>query len=219
MIFLNNITIHRSSNMAHAPILLDASLQIGSRERVGILASPGSGKSTLARVLCGIEPPFHGQVDGTCRTGWPLGYAGFLHPNLTIAENLSMVARLVGLDAYDFSARVALLSGLSAKIWHFTQDISPTERATLAYMCAMSAPAEIRVADDVLTIGNPDMRRKSTALINQHLQSGGLIYISRNPRQLHQYCTRFFALCQQKLIPCATPDIAQTLLTKERDFA
>lgn len=219
MIILKNVTVCGSSSNNALPILRNVSLHIGAKERIGILALPGAGKTTLARVLCGIEPPYQGFVTTTCRVGWPIGYAGFLHPNLTVSENLSIIARLNDQDPKHFTAQVGILADLSAKLGHFMQDITPTERAVLAYMCAMATPANLRIADDVLTVGSPEMRLKSNALVQKHMQHGGLIYLSRNPRQLRQYCTRFFALYQQRLIPCATPEIAHTLLSKERNFA
>ena len=98
MIQLDNISLFTPGLRGRKPILLEASETFGSRERVGILALPGSGKSTLARVLAGIETPDAGHVRREGRVSWPIGFAGFLHPNLSVCDNLDIFARMSGLD-------------------------------------------------------------------------------------------------------------------------
>lgn len=213
MINLDRVTVLQPGTQN--PILRDVSLHIGPRERVGILAATGSGKSTIARLLCGIEKPDQGRVNVT-DVSWPLGYAGFLHPNLTVAENLRLTARLLGQDPVHYAGLVCHLGDVS----HLAQvrDLAPSQRAVLAYMCAMAAPGRTLIADDTLTVGDTEMRRKCEALLAQRLTSHGLVFLSRNPRQMRQYCTRIFALTQGRLIPCETPDRAQFLLMKEAEY-
>lgn len=214
MINFQNVNVLRPGTQT--AILQDVSLHIGPRERVGILANTGSGKTTIARLLCGVETPDAGRVH-VRDVSWPLGYAGFLHPNLTVAENLRLVARLLKQDVTYFTSLVCHLSNVS----HVMQvrDLAPSQRAVLAYMCAMATPGRTLIADDTLTVGDTQMRHKCEALLQQRFKTHGLVFLSRNPRQMRQYCTRFFALTQGRLIPCETPDRAQFLLTKEAEYA
>lgn len=219
MMFLNNVSIRKPGRASDAVILRNLDLTIGPKERIGILAAPGSGKSTLARVLAGIEPPAAGRISATVPMSWPLGYAGFLHPNLTVAHNLGLLGQLADQPPNRYIAHVSTMAEQTEHLHKVMRDLTPTERAVLAYMCAIAVPSQMLIADDMLTVGTPDMRRKCTAIVQRRLEQGGLIYLSRNPRQLSQYCTRFFVLTCQRLIPCHTVETAQSLLTKEETHA
>ena len=52
--------------------LEEATLQVGTRESVGIVGESGSGKTTLARLLVGLETPTSGEIvlDGTRFADW-----------------------------------------------------------------------------------------------------------------------------------------------------
>jgi ABC transport system ATP-binding/permease protein len=53
---------HLSHAYGHLPLLDDASLQIGPRERVCLIGRNGTGKSTLLRIVSGEETPEAGSV-------------------------------------------------------------------------------------------------------------------------------------------------------------
>lgn len=179
------------------------------------MAATGSGKTTIARLLCGIETPDLGEVN-VQDVSWPLGYAGFLHPNLPVAENLRLTARLLGQEPLYYTSLVSQLAGVPYDIQ--VRDLAPSQRAVLAYMCTMAVPGRMLIADDTLTVGDEQMRRKCEALLKQRFKTHGLVFLSRNPRQMRQFCTRIFALSRGCLIPCETPERAQFLLMKEAEY-
>ena len=213
MIQLENISLLTPGLRERKPILLEASETFGSRERVGILALPGSGKSTLARVLAGIETPDAGHVHREGRVSWPIGFAGFLHPNLSVRDNLDIFARMSGLDpdaVFAFCEDFCAIPDLGARTM---QTITPTQRALLAYACALSVPGPAMwIADEVITVGEPRERARCDALLAERLDTGGLIFISRNPRQLRTYCDRFLVLIRNRLVPCTDLDMAKDAL-------
>ncbi|MEM6310862.1 MAG: ATP-binding cassette domain-containing protein [Pseudomonadota bacterium] len=213
MIALNNISVYTPGLTRRAPIVLDGCETFASRERVGILAAPGSGKSTLARVLSGIETPDAGRVRREGRVSWPIGFAGFLHPNLGVRDNLDIFARMTGLvpeDVFDFCDDFCAIPDLARL---HMRDITPTQRALLAYACALSVPGPAMwIADEVITVGEPRERARCDALLSERLESGGLIFISRNPRQLRTYCDRYLVLIKQRLVACNDLDMAKDAL-------
>lgn len=213
MIELNNISIYKPGWRNREPILLNATASFGERERVGILASPGSGKTSIARVLGGIEKPDCGEVIARSRVSWPIGFAGFLHPELTIEHNLSVFARLMGMEPASVIEFCADFCEFDVLRFRVMKDLTPTQRALLGYACALSVPGPATwIADEVITVGEPREREKCDEILTERLEQGGLIFLSRNARQLKAYCDRFLVLIDQHLVECENLEIAQTAL-------
>lgn len=90
------------------PVLRDVHLQVHVGEAVGLVGANGSGKTTLLRVLATLLPPTSGggavlgaRLDSRARFAVRpaialLGHAPSLYPQLSLAENLGLVARLLG---------------------------------------------------------------------------------------------------------------------------
>ncbi|GAA2565778.1 ABC transporter ATP-binding protein [Pseudonocardia hydrocarbonoxydans] len=90
------------------PVLRRVDLTLRAGETVGVLGANGSGKSTLLAVLATLVPPAagHGTVLGrplgtaavaTVRPHIALvGHTPALYPQLTLTENLHLLARLTG---------------------------------------------------------------------------------------------------------------------------
>ncbi|WP_417210287.1 ATP-binding cassette domain-containing protein [Antarctobacter sp.] len=217
MIALDQVSILKPGFFRREPIVTDASATFRRGERVGILASPGTGKSSLARLLAGIDQPDRGQIHREGRVSWPIGFAGFLHPALSVRDNLHIFERLVGMPtdaAVDFCAEFSGIPGLPRMMM---QDLTPTQRAILAYACAVSVPGPAMwIADEVITVGEPFQRKRCDAILTQRLSDGGLVFLSRNVRQLKQYCDRFYVLINKRLVPCDDLNVAQDALDLQK---
>src|SRR5881409_2248246 len=96
----------------------DLSLDVASGEIVGLIGPNGAGKTTTLRALAGILRPTSGrlQIDGHDLFDDPLEAKRrlafmpdepHLFEYLTVAEHLTLVARLYGVD--DFARRSATL--------------------------------------------------------------------------------------------------------------
>lgn len=197
-------------------ILSDASFRVTQGERLGILAAPGSGKSTLARVLSGADRPDRGTVRREGRVSWPIGFAGFLHPELSVAENLETLARLIGMPLREVSGFCTDFTGIPGLAGRPMKTLTPTQRATLAYACALCVPGPATwIADEVISVGEPHHRRLCDRILGERLDEGALIFLSRNARQLKIWCNRFMVLIAGRLVPCDDLDVAQQALELE----
>lgn len=213
MISLENVSLLKPGFRYRDPILLNANVTFGMGERVGILAAPGSGKSSLARLFAGIDAPDNGTIHRGCRVSWPIGFAGFLHPNLSVGENLVTLARLTGLSADAVTGFCQEFCGDPDLPRRRMQDLSPTKRALLGYACSVSVPGPAMwIADEVITIGEPSDRARCDEILAERLKQGGLVFLSRNARQLQAYCDRFLVLINQRLVECADLGVAQEAL-------
>ena len=107
------------------PILRNLDLLVGPGEAVGLIGSNGSGKTTLLRVIATLLRPTSGvgtvlgaslvddeRYDVRRRVGL-IGHQPGLYPNLTLEENISFVARVVG-EGQSVVGRVLEQVGLGA---------------------------------------------------------------------------------------------------------
>lgn len=212
MINLLNVSHWQPGSRRRSPIVLNCSLHCGPRDRIGILAAPGAGKTSLARLFCGIDQPDEGFVEIQGRASWPLGFAGFLHPELSVGQNIKTIAKLCGYAAEDAMAFVAGFVGIQGVLERKTENLSPSERAMVAYAISMSVPSDFLIADEVITVGTPQMRSKCDEHLDDVLRDAGLVLISRSTRQLRRYCERYFVLIGHQLQPCLDLEAAQTAL-------
>jgi len=206
MITLVNVSQWQPGTRRSRPILLNCSLHCGQRDRIGILAAPGSGKTSLARLFCGIDQPDQGQVLIQGRPSWPLGFAGFMHPELRVGQNIATIAKLCGFSAdraMEFVERFVALPGV---LFRKTENLSPSERALVAYAISIGLPSDVLIADEVITVGSSLMREKCKTHLQEVLRDSGLIFISRSPRALKEHCDQFYLLIGHELKPCADLD-------------
>ena len=216
MIALVNASRVQRSAHGTAVILQPTTLGFPARARVGILAAAGSGKSSLARLFAGLEPPDTGHVVTQGRVSWPMGFAGGFHPELTAADNIALLAQIVGADPAPCIAFCASFGDLTPVMNRPVKTFSPIARATLAFSFSLAVPCDTYIADEVTGAGSDLMRRKCDAMLDRRLQTAGLILLSRNPGQIRKYCQSFFALIQGRLLPCRSVDIAATALQMTR---
>lgn len=207
MITLLNASRSYQGRKAEARVILaPTSLHLGSFEKVGILAPRGTGKSTLARLFTGVDLPSGGKIIRSGRISWPLGFAGGLHPDLTVLDNLDMTARLLGEDRLQFIGFCDAFAQLGSLLDAKMSSVSPGERALIAYACSIAVACDTYIADDMLGVGLDEVRAKCEAMLERRLQTAGLIFLTSNPRYMSRFCDRYFCLLRTQLIE--TDDLA-----------
>lgn len=120
------VTLHGiAARYGSTPVLRRIDLELQAGEVVGLVGANGCGKSTLLRVIATLLVPSDGEgsVLGA-RLGTPevravrprialVGHVPALYPELTLAENLEIVARLAGvpLERVDGALHAVGLAG------------------------------------------------------------------------------------------------------------
>lgn len=188
-----------------------------SKERVGILAGQGAGKTSLARILAGVEKPDKGVVRHRGRISWPLGFSGWLHMDLSGAENAAIVARLMGECPSRVIAFCRSFSYLDENMNRIVGVYSPAAKAQLGFALSMAFQCDYYIADEKIGAGDTAFRERSNAMLNQRLADAGLIFLSRNFSQLEKFCDRFLVLINSQLVEVDSAQLAEDILQLDQE--
>jgi len=191
-------------------VLLEASLAVGTHEKLGLLVPPGGGKSTIMRLLAGVDRPNGGQVLRD-KGGIPLGYGGAFQPEMTGEENIHNLASLLGLDPLSYSAFCAKFSELGEAYFYPVKMWTGGMRGQLAFAASMGAPAKTYLADGKLAGGDRRFAEKCLTALAERLTTAGLIFVASAPRATAQFCERHAVLVGGKIIQCGTHEEAAEL--------
>ena len=188
-------------------VLNEASLAVGTREKLGLLVAPGGGKSTIMRMLAGIDRPNGGQVLRD-RGGIPLGYGGAFQPEMTGEENIHNLASLLGLDPLTYSAFCSRFSELGEAYFHPVKMWTGGVRGRLAFAASMGAPAKTFLADGKLLGGDRKFAQKCASALSDRLETAGLIFVASSARATAEFCDRHAVLIDGKIVECGTHEEA-----------
>ena len=153
-----NLTKQYNSNDVQTMALDHVSFSLDEGDFCVVLGQSGAGKSTLLNMLGGMDSPTSGSitVDGTdisdmrerALTQYRRNSIGFVFqfyniiPNLTILENVEMVARFGGKN---FDPQAVLSDvGLGEKIHAFPQELSGGQLQRVAIARALCNTAAVR---------------------------------------------------------------------------
>lgn len=192
-------------------VLYNASLVVETDEKVALLIRPGQGKSTIMRMLAGIDLPDSGTVIRD-EGGWPLGYAGGFHNEMSGEANILSLALLADVDPIELSAFCFEFSELEDYYHQPLSRYSSTMKARLAIAASLGLPARTYLADDKLAAGDADFRQKCMSALAGKLADCGLIFIASNPRAAKDVCDRFYVVSGGEILPCDDYDHAAALL-------
>lgn len=189
---------HIFKNYGTKPLLEDASLYLGERERVGIIGINGTGKSTLLRILAGIEPADSGTVtvQRNARVAY-LPQTPEMQDESTVLEQVfsefspqfreineyEVRSMLTRLGITDFSAKIATLSG--------------GQKKRVALAATLIHPADILILDEPTNHLDSDM----VIWLEERLTrfSGGLIMVTHDRYFLERVVNRITELTRGKL--------------------
>ena len=166
--------IEISKRYGDALVLEAVSLEVGAGETVAIIGPSGCGKSTLLRIINGLVQPDSGEVhigdkrvtsanvrDLRRRIGYVV-QGGGLFPHLTARENVSLAARVFGIDRSQVEQRIDDLADLvsltTAQLDRFPHKLSGGQNQRVALMRALMLEPELMLMDEPLAALDPMVR-------------------------------------------------------------
>jgi len=192
-LFIRTIKRQRSYEMFTA--LNDVSFNIRKGDVVGIIGTNGSGKSTILKIISGSLAPTKGTVEVDKRKVQLLTLGtGFDH-ELTGRENVYLNGAIIGYtreyidEKFDDIVKFAELEGfMEEKVRNYSTGM--VSRLGFAIATIRDTP-EILILDEVLSVGDMFIRKKSEARIKEMIHGGSTVLIvSHSSSVINNNCNR-----------------------------
>jgi ABC-2 type transport system ATP-binding protein len=193
-------------------VLPGISLDIGSGV-TGLLGPSGSGKTTLMRCLVGAQRVRSGTVTvlGEPAGSRPLrdriGYvtqAASVYDDLTVAENLTFFARVLGIGRSAVDAAVEAVD-LGDHRTQVVGSLSGGERSRASLAVALLGRPEVLVLDEPTVGLDPVLRRDLWALFHRLAEAGTTVLVSSHVMDEAERCDRLLLMRQGRIIADGPP--------------
>lgn len=200
-IFKNNKVQHQA--------LKGITLSISKGEIVGIIGTNGCGKSTLLRVISGIYPPDSGicKVRGNISLLAGLGTGFSAHQ--TGRENAILYGSILGYSEQkiiDKLPEIIDFSELGRFIDEPIRTYSAGMKARLGLAVASAIQPDLLLIDEVLGVGDPAFRKKSTDRIMEMVrQAGTVVIVSHSFGMLSEVCDRLVLIEKGEVVAEGDP--------------
>lgn len=201
-IFKENKVYHQALN--------GINLSISRGEIVGIIGTNGCGKSTLLRIISGIYPP----DSGTCKVRGNIsllaGLGTGFSPHQTGRENAILYGSILGYSEEKIIDKLPEIIDFS-ELGHFIDEpirtYSAGMKARLGLAVASAIQPDLLLIDEVLGVGDPAFRKKSTDRIMEMVrQAGTVVIVSHSFGMLSEVCDRLVLIENGEVVVEGNPE-------------
>ena len=198
----------------------DITFEVQPGRIFGLLGPNGAGKSTTFRMLCGLSRPTSGEcfvagmnllkAAGAARA--KLGYMAqkfSLYGELTVAQNMRLMADLYGLPRDLAGERIRQLAGaldLGPFLDVQASSLPLGHKQRLAMACATLHEPSVLFLDEPTSGVDPRTRREFWKHINAMTQNGVAVLVTTHFMEEAEYCDEIALVFQGGIIARGTPD-------------
>lgn len=174
--------------------LRNVSFTVEQGEAIGVVGLNGQGKSTLLRLVAGVLKPDEGLVTVHGGVAPLIEITGGFEGNLTVKENIYIVAGLHGMRREEIGRRFADIIGF-AELSDFVdtpfKHLSSGMKARLAFSVVSQLDEPTLLVDEVLAVGDKTFRQKCFSRIEEMLSEGRTLFlVSHSAGNLRRFCSR-----------------------------
>lgn len=179
-------------------------------DAVGVIGSNGSGKSTLMSAIAGLLPPTSGEILTTSEPKL-LGVGAALLPAATGHRNIRIGLLALGAtpsEVEQLTPSIVEFTELGSALDRPLRTYSSGMRARLLFGISTSIRPKILLVDEALAVGDRQFKDKSRMRIEEMLaQSGTLVLVSHNMREIRAICNRVIWLDQGQIVADGPVDV------------
>ncbi|GAA1443016.1 ABC transporter ATP-binding protein [Mycobacterium cookii] len=184
----------------------------------GLLGPSGCGKTTLMRALVGAQRLRSGSVEvlgepaGSAPLRTRVGYvtqAASVYDDLTVAENLTFFARVLGVERSSAEEVVASV-GLADHRHQVVGRLSGGQRSRVSLAVALLGSPEMLVLDEPTVGLDPVLRRDLWGLFHRIADGGAAVLVSSHVMDEAERCDRLLLMREGRIIADGTPSEIRT---------
>jgi ABC-2 type transport system ATP-binding protein len=179
----------------------------------GLLGPSGCGKSTLMRALVGVQKLAGGTVRvfgteaGSASLRDRIGYvtqAASVYDDLTVAENLTFFARVLGVGRTEVDSAVEAVD-LADQRDQVVGRLSGGQRSRASLAVALLKKPDLLVLDEPTVGLDPVLRRDLWALFHRLADGGAAVFVSSHVMDEADRCDRLLLMREGRIIADGTP--------------
>lgn len=169
-------------------------LDVQPGERVGVIGRNGSGKTTLLRVVAGVLIPTRGRVSVRGDVAPLMSIAIGFNGELTGRENILIGGLLRGRRRVEILAQMDNIvagAGLEEFIDSPIRTYSSGMQSRLAFSVATAWTADVVLLDEVLSVGDAEIRERSKKRMEAMQGEGAsVLLVSHDLGSIRSMCSR-----------------------------
>lgn len=213
VIEVRGLVVVRGSREVLPGISLDVTAGV-----TGLLGPSGCGKTTLMRALVGAQRLRSGSVEvlgepaGSAPLRTRVGYvtqAASVYDDLTVAENLTFFARVLGV-ARDSAEEAVASVGLADQRHQVVGRLSGGQRSRVSLAVALLGSPDLLVLDEPTVGLDPVLRRDLWGLFHRIAEGGAAVLVSSHVMDEAERCDRLLLMREGRIIADGSPGEIRT---------